>query len=105
MSMNPVVFEAIALRKALIGTYNRQQMVLAPHILYTRHGELYIDAVALERDGQPPKEVKLGTFKLDGLKDLAMEGRSFDRQPVFDPRHERYVGETLFAIEEMQPAG
>ena len=104
--MNPVVFEAIALHKALIGTYNRQQMVLAPHILYTRHGELYVDAVALERDGQPPKELKLGTFKLTGLKDLALDDRrTFQRQPVYDPALPRYEGETLFAIAEPEAVG
>ena len=105
MSMNAIVFEAIALKKALVATYNRQQAVFAPHILYTRHDELYVDAVVLEREGQPPRETKLGTFKLTGLKDMALaEGRTFARQSVYDPSAAKYEGVTLFAIEAPEQA-
>ena len=70
---NRTVFEAIALKKCVAATYNHSAVTLAPHILYTRHDELYVDAVTLERDGRPPRERKLGTFKLTGLR--GMEGR------------------------------
>ena len=58
------IFEAIALQKCLKVTYNKMVVTLAPHILYTRHDEMYIDAVTTDRDGRPPRELKLGTFKL-----------------------------------------
>lgn len=99
MDINKTVLEAIALRKCLEATYNRTRIRLAPHILYTRHDQLYLDGVTLERDGKPPREIKVGAFKLDGLGDLALTDRVFDPQPVFNPAEERYLGNTLFAVE------
>jgi hypothetical protein len=96
---NKILFEAIALRKCITVVYNRVLVTLAPHILYTRHGELFIDAVTVERGGQPPKELKLGTYKLTGLKDVTLLSRGFHPQSVFDPNGEKYQGVTLFAIE------
>jgi len=96
---NRKLFEAIALRKCLDATYNRSAIKLAPHILYTRHGELFVDAVTIERDGKPPREVKLGTFKIAGLKELAVDERGFEPEPIFDPRDEKYDGVTVFAVE------
>ena len=47
MDTNRLYFEAIALRKCIRATYNRMTVILAPHILFTRHDELFIDAVTL----------------------------------------------------------
>jgi hypothetical protein len=55
--------------------------------------------VPLERDGKPPRELKLGTFKLAGLNDTAITSRIFDRYNGFDPRDPKYAGVTIFAIE------
>ncbi|MDO6414750.1 hypothetical protein Q4F19_10205 [Sphingomonas sp. BIUV-7] len=99
MSQNALVLQAIALKQCVEATYNRVKVRLAPHILYTRHDELYVDAVTIERDGQPPKEIKIGTFKLAGLQDLAVANRAFVPQTIFDPGSEKYQGVTLFAVE------
>jgi hypothetical protein len=98
MEASRLVLEAIATRKCLEGVYNRQAVRLAPHILYTRHDELYVDAVTLERDGQPPRELKVGSFKLAGIHQPKVGEHPFDPQPVFDPSEERYAGVTLFAV-------
>ena len=94
----PVVLEAIVKQLAIAATYNRGEVTLAPHVLYTRHGELYLDAVTLERDGKPPREVKLGTFKLAGLQPLRLTARRFTPSELFQPSDERYVGTVLMAI-------
>jgi hypothetical protein len=94
----PVVLEAIVKQLCLAASYNRQEVVLAPHILYTRHGELYVDAVAIEREGKPPKELKLGTFKLAGLHPLRITARRFERSALFQAGEPRYKGETLLAV-------
>jgi hypothetical protein len=99
MDTNRLYFEAIALRKCIRATYNRMNVTLAPHILFTRHDELFIDAVTIEREGQPPREIKLGTFKLAGLKDVALLGQTFRPDRQFDPADEKYAGVTLFAVE------
>jgi hypothetical protein len=99
MDTNKTILEAIALRKCLEATYNRTRIRMAPHILYTKHDQLYLDGVTLERDGRPPRELKVGAFKLDGLGDIALTDHAFDLQPVFNPDEERYRGKTLFAVE------
>jgi hypothetical protein len=99
MSSSRIVLEAIARRRCLQAVYNRAPVRLAPHILYTRHDELFIDAITLERDGRKPREPKLGTFKLDGLHAPAVGTRAFQVVPEFDPADPRYAGVTLLAAE------
>ena len=94
----PTVFEAIVKRQALAATYNRGTVTLAPHIAYTKHGELYVDAVTLDRDGKPPREVKIGAFKVSGLVGPRVTPRRFEPSELFDPADERYAGVTLIAI-------
>jgi hypothetical protein len=93
------LLEAIARRLCVSCVYNKTNVTLAPHIVYTKHDELFVDAVPVERDGKPPRELKFGTFKLAGLNDTAITSRSFDRFNVFDPRDPKYDGVTIFAIE------
>lgn len=97
-------FEAIALRKCVRATYNRMDVTLAPHILYTRHDDLFVDAVTVERDGRVPKQAKLGTFKLIGLKDVALADRRFEIECLFEPAEAKYDGVTLFAVENQHRA-
>ena len=96
----PVVFEAIVKQQAIAAMYNRGSVTLAPHILYTKHGEIYLDALTLERDGQPPKEVKIGAFKLSGLSALRITPRRFQPSELFQPKDAKYEGVTLLAIEQ-----
>ena len=95
----PTILEAIVRRRCIGVTYNRQRVIIAPHILYTRHGELHLDAVALERDGKPPRELKIGTYRLSGLGAIEPTDRDFFAAAEFDPGAERYRGETLLAVE------
>lgn len=95
----PTILEAIVRRLCLTVVYNRQSAIIAPHILYTRHGELHVDAVVVERDGKPPREVKLGTYRVSGLNDITISDRPFFAIEGFDPGMERYRGETLLAVE------
>jgi hypothetical protein len=98
MEANKIILEAIALRKCVEASYNRGVVKIAPHILYTRHGELFVDAVTIEREGRPPREVKIGTFKLSGLEIRGLVDRTFD-VGTFDPANDKYDGVTLFAVE------
>lgn len=95
----PTILEAIVRRLCIVVAYNRQRVVLAPHILYTRHGELHIDAVAVERDGKPPREAKIGTYRLTGLNDIEITDRAFFAIEGFDPAGAPYQGETLLAVD------
>jgi hypothetical protein len=99
MEPSKLVLEAIALRQGVEATYNRMALKLAPLILYTKHGELYVDGVTVEREGRPVPEAKVGTFKLTGLQIRDIVRRTFSVGSLFDPAQERYQGVTLFAIE------
>jgi WYL domain len=99
MSTSPILLEAIALKKCVFATYNRTEMKLAPHILYTKNDALYVDAVALTRNGVSPREKKIGAFHLSGLNDIRLADEHFQAEPLFDPTLGRYLGATLFAIE------
>lgn len=99
------IFEAIATQTAITSSYNRGEVLLAPHILYTKNDALHIDAITLERDGQPPREAKIGTFKLDGLKDIALSERAFAISELFDASDAKYADVTLFKVEAEPVAG
>ena len=99
MEASKLLLEAIALRKCIAATYNRGKVKLAPHVLYTRREELFIDAVTVERNGEAPRNVKLGTFKLAGLTELEFSGRLFQPEAIFDPNDRKYEGTMLFAVE------
>ena len=93
------IFEAIATRKAVTADYNRGAVILAPHILYMRNDALHIDAVTIKRDGKPPREEKIGTFKLDGLTGLAITDREFPVSTLFNAEDPKYSGAALFTVE------
>lgn len=95
----PTVFEAIVRKRCLRATYNRTAITLAPHIIYTRHDDLFIDGVVLERDGKPPKELKLGTFKLAGLNAVGLTERNFAANPLFAASDPKYGDAALMAVE------
>jgi len=95
-----MLFEAIIRRRCISATYNRSRMVLAPHILYTRHGALHVDAVTVSRENMIPREIKLATFKLDGLSELRVLDREFEvNNELFEPEAEKYTGETILVVE------
>src|SRR3546814_2621933 len=91
MDTTKLLLESIATRKCVETVYNRMAVKLAPHILYTRHDELFIDAVTIEREGKPPREIKIGTFKLAGLSQLALTNQEFQPETIF--RSEEHTSE------------
>ena len=95
----PVVLEGIVRKKCVAATYNRMAVILAPHVLFTRNDALYVGAVTLQRDGQPPKEFKLGLFKLDGLVGLSLDDRDFRISELYSADDERFAGAVLMAVE------
>jgi hypothetical protein len=95
----PLVLEGIVRLRCLSATYNRTRMIFAPHILYTRNDSLYVDGVVVSRENMIPREEKVGTFKLDGLKDLTLLERAFTINPLFDPTLDKYQGVTLMMVE------
>src|SRR3546814_4579921 len=97
MDTTKLLLESIATRKCVETVYNRMAVKLAPHILYTRHVELFIVAVSIERQGKPPRESKTATFKLAGLSPLALTYQQFQPETIFYPAGSTYAGVALFS--------
>ena len=74
-------------------------VTLAPHAIYTRHDEIYVDALTLDRNGKPPREEKMGTFKLAGLGALRLTPRRFTASALFERDAEKYQGAALMMVE------
>lgn len=94
-----IVRLAIERRQCVMMTYNRTLMQMAPHILFTRHGDPFVDGVVLERSGRAPRELKMGTFKLAGLTDLVLTANRFDLFEGFDPADAKYAEATIVAAQ------
>lgn len=93
-----LVAEAIRRKLCLTAVYNKTPMQIAPHILYTRHDDPFLDGVVLLRDGKVPAELKLGTFKLIGLNSLSLTAENFTVQAMFDAADAKYEGVTLAKV-------
>lgn len=93
-----VLSQGIQVKVCVSAVYNKVSFILAPHILYTRHDELHVDALVMERDGKPPKEPKLGTFKLAGLSGVGLTGTRFTPFEGFDPLDPKYAESTVRAL-------
>jgi len=95
----PTILQAIVTKHCVAATYNRQQVVLAPHVLFMKHDALHVGGVTLERDGQVPREYKMGVFKLDGLGEIAITDRPFQPSELWSPADDRFVDKALIVIE------
>lgn len=93
-----ILVQAIRRRLCITAVYNRTNMTIAPHILYTKHDDLFIDGVVTLRDGRVPAELKLGTFKLAGLNSLSLTVDAFTVQPFYDPSDAKYEGVTVAKV-------
>jgi hypothetical protein len=89
---------AVARGVMVMATYNRRRVRLAPHALYTRHGEPFLDAVTVEQDGWPPNSRRLGAFKLDGLTGITATTTRFRAEAEFDPDNDKYSGSLIAMI-------
>lgn len=96
---NKAILEAIALKRCLVARYNKLSLVLAPHVLYRRNDSFFIDAITVTRDGQRPKEDKVGSYNLAGLSELEAIDQPFEIHPLFDRMDPKYRDHTLFMID------
>lgn len=84
------VGQAIERQLLVRWTYNRTLMQAAPQILYRRNGGLYVDAIVTEKNGAPPVERKLGSFRLTGLGNISLTSESFTPAGDIDLADPRY---------------
>ena len=89
---------AIATQTCVSATYNRGRVKLAPYVLYEKDDALFLDAVTLEREGRPPREPKLGAFRLSGLSGLRIGTERFEPTPDVPIDEGRYAGPVLVRL-------
>lgn len=94
-----IVMEAIARLRMIDARYNGAAMALAPHMLFIRHGDLYISAFNASKNWRSEEERRLGHFKLAGLTGVKLREDGFTPLPDFDGSTPRGDDQNLFAVE------
>ena len=98
-SAEKTMIEAIARLRLVRARYNGAEMELAPHMLFTRHGDLFVSALNTSKNWRSDEERRLGHFKLAGLSDVALQGEPFTPLPDYDGTTPREDDEHLFSVE------
>jgi hypothetical protein len=98
-----IFHDAIRRKNCVSAVYNRAAVEVAPHVVYSKHGDLFVDGVVLLRDGKPPKEVKLGTFKLAGLSEVKPTSRKFAPHAIFNGGDPKYADAAISVVSLRRP--
>ena len=91
--------EAIALKRLVVAEYNGNQLQLAPHQLFERHGELFVSAFNTSKKWRNEEEMRLGHFKLEGLTKVSLTENSFEPLQNYDGSLPRTTDKQLFAVD------
>ncbi|MDK2759790.1 MAG: WYL domain-containing protein [Sphingopyxis sp.] len=92
------LMEAIARKRKVTAQYNGQILTLAPHLLFERHGDLFVSALNLNKSWRSDENPRLGHFKLDGLASVTLIEEEFDPLPDFEPSPPREEDTPLLAV-------
>lgn len=92
------LMEAIARQRIVQIRYNGERIRLAPHLLYERHGDLFIGALNLGKNWREDDERRLGQFKLAGLSAAELLEETFDPLPSYQPETPRVEDTLVMAI-------
>jgi hypothetical protein len=92
------VMEAIARRRTIEASYNATRIVLAPHLLFERHGDLFVSAVNLSKQRRHDDEQRLGQFKLAGLMEAVILDDGFKQLSTFQPVAPRLDDRVLLTV-------
>lgn len=90
--------EAIALKRMIRAQYNGNEMHLAPHMLFSRHGDLFISALNTLKNWRSDEDRRLTQYKLLGLSEVVLTDETFEPLPGFDGAVPRETDISLFAI-------
>lgn len=78
------LMEAIARGRLVTARYNGEDIKLAPHVLFERHGDLFVSALNLSKGWRSEDERRLGQFKLAGLVSTELLDEGFDPLPTYE---------------------
>lgn len=78
------LMEAIARQHLVAAQYNGTLIRLAPHLLFERHGDLFVSALNMSKNWRTEDEQRLGQFKLSGLGAIELLDEGFTALPSYD---------------------
>ena len=88
------LMKAITRQQIVETRYNGELIRLAPHLLFERHGDLFVRALNLNKNWRADDEPRLGQFKLAGLGGAEVLDETFEALLSYQPSAPR-VGDTL----------
>jgi len=92
------LMEAVAHKKVVTASYNSAVIKLAPHLIFERHGDLFVSALNLSKNWRSEDEKQLGQFKLAGLGAIEVIDEGFEALPSFRPVPPRADDVVILAI-------
>ena len=92
------LFEAISTKRTVEALYNGATIRLAPHLMFERHGDLFVSALNLGKTWRSDEEPRLGQFKLAGLSETALLNQTFEPIEGFKPTPPRLDDVLILAI-------
>lgn len=93
-----VLFEAISRKRIVEAQYNGITIRLAPHLMFERHGDLFVSALNLGKVWRSDEEPRLGQFKLAGLGNAALLDEPFEPLATFKPAAPRADDVLILAV-------
>lgn len=93
-----IMMESIARKVTVAADYNGQRIALAPHLLFERHGDLFVSALNLGKTWREGEDPRLGQFKLAGLGSPELLDGEFDPLPGFAPEAPRETDTVILAV-------
>jgi hypothetical protein len=92
------LMEAISRKLKVEAQYNGVTIQMAPHLMFERHGDLFVSALNLGKVWRSDEEPRLGQFKLAGLSDAKLLGEEFEALDGFKPEVPREGDVLLLAV-------
>lgn len=92
------LMEGIARQRVVATRYNGEHVRLAPHLLFERHGDLFVGALNLSKNRRPDDEPRLGQFKLAGLGCAELLDEKFLPMPSYQAAAPRADDTLILAV-------
>lgn len=92
------VMEAITRKQAVSARYNGDTIKLAPHMVFERHGDLFVSALNMSKEWRSADEMRLGQFKLAGLSAAELLPEPFVTLSCYDRTPPREGDVLIFSV-------
>lgn len=92
------LMEAISRKLKVEAQYNGVTIQLAPHLMFERHGDLFVSALNYGKVWRSDEDPRLGQFKLAGLSEAKLLDETFEPLPDFRPVAPRESDALVLAI-------